>query len=56
MCIQDGMTALMIAVEGDDEEITRQLMNSGADLNVRDEACHYFTNIFAYFFRLFLLK
>lgn len=40
LLVQDGMTALMLAVKGGDIGVLRYLLEHGADLNAADDVRH----------------
>ena len=40
MCVQDGRTALMIAIKSGEEEVVQLLIERGAALDVQDKVCN----------------
>ena len=40
MCVQDGCTALMIAIKSDNKEVVQLLIERGAALDVQDKVCN----------------
>jgi hypothetical protein len=40
MCVQDGCTALMIAIKSDKAEVVQLLIERGAALDVQDKVCN----------------